>query len=123
MASLASRPRRDSRFIVTAGRMLLVVLAGVLLCNSVLAQSRLIPDAARRGFIRHVQSQVISIDGNPTYLSPGANIRDTRNLIIVPTAMPPDGALADYLLDINGQVHRVWLLTPEEAAIPRPAAP
>jgi hypothetical protein len=101
--------------------MLLAGLVGMLLCNSVLSQSRLIPEAARRGLIRHVQSQVISIDGNPAYLSPGANIRDTRNLIIVPTAMPPDGALADYLLDVNGQVHRVWLLTPEEAAVPRPA--
>jgi hypothetical protein len=30
----------------------------------------------------------------------------------------PRGALVKYTLDGAGQIHRVWLLTPEEAAAP-----
>jgi hypothetical protein len=100
---------------------LLAAVIGALFCGSAVAQFRQIPDTALRGVIRHVQSLVVSIDGTPISLSPGSNIRDTNNFIIVPTALPPAGALADYLVDVNGQIHRVWLLTPQEAAIPRPS--
>lgn len=120
MASPATRPGNNRRFAAAWARVLLAAVFGMLLCGSATAQFRQIPDTALRGMIRHVQSLMVSIDGTPISLSPGANIRDTNNLIIVPTALPPAGALADYLLDVNGQIHRVWLLTPQEAAIPRP---
>jgi len=50
-------------------------------------------------------------------LAPGAQIRNAANLIIVPTALPPD-ALVRYLVDAQGMVMRVWILTPQEAAQP-----
>ncbi len=122
MASPATRASRNSLFTAAWTRLLMAALVGMLFCGSATAQFRQIPDAAQRGVIRHVQSLLVSIDGTTVSLSPGANIRDTSNLIIVPTALPPGGALADYLLDVNGQIHRVWLLTPQEAAIPRPSS-
>ena len=121
MASPAIRSSRNSRITAAWARVWLAAVVGALLCGSAAAQFRQIPDTALRGVIRHVQSLVVSIDGTPISLSPGSNIRDTNNLIIVPTALPPAGALAGYLLDVNGQIHRVWLLTPQEAAIPRPS--
>jgi hypothetical protein len=50
-------------------------------------------------------------------LSASAQSRGQNNLIIVPMSLPP-GALVKYTLDGNGQIHRVWVLTPEEAAAP-----
>ncbi len=83
------------------------------------AQLRTLPEDAKRGNIQHVTETLVSIDGQEMRLAPGATIRNQQNLIIVPTALPREGAEAQYLLDGNGQISRVWLLTPEEAARPR----
>jgi len=78
------------------------------------AQVRSIPQDARVGQIRHLQEMVVEIDGAAQQLAPGAQIRDASNRIIVPTAIP-SGTRVKYLVDANGQVHRVWILTSEEA--------
>jgi hypothetical protein len=78
------------------------------------AQVRSIPEDARVGEIRHLQEMVVEIDGTPQQLAPGAQIRDASNRIITPAAIPP-GTRVKYLVDATGQVHRVWILTPEEA--------
>jgi hypothetical protein len=99
-------------------RMLLALLICALaLPAGVMAQQRRIPDEARRGNIVHVQDTVVQIDGTAMRLSPGAQIRSRENLFIVPMSLPP-GALVKYTLDAGGQVHRVWVLTQEEAAAP-----
>lgn len=85
--------------------------------SAALAQLRMVPADAERGEIRHVQGMTIAIDGTERQLAPGAQIRDTSNLLIVPTAIPP-GSLAKYTVDANGMVRRVWILTPQEAAQP-----
>ena len=78
------------------------------------AQVRSIPQDARVGQIRHLQDMVVEIDGAAQQLAPGAQIRDASNRIILPIAIP-SGTLVKYLVDANGQVQRVWILTPEEA--------
>jgi len=78
------------------------------------AQVRSIPEDAKVGQIRHLQEMLVEIDGTPQQLAPGAQIRDTSNRIIMPTAIPP-GTLVKYLVDAAGQVQKVWILTPEEA--------
>jgi len=45
----------------------------------------------------------------------GAQIRDASNLIVQPGAVPPR-TLVKYTLDSEGYVHRVWILTQQEAA-------
>ena len=77
---------------------------------------RPIPTEARLATIQHVQDMVVSLNGTRVLIAPGGLIRDSNNLIIVPSALPRDGALARFTLDANGQVFRVWLLTREEAA-------
>jgi hypothetical protein len=83
-----------------------------------LAQVRVIPATAKRGEIRHVQDMLVEIDGKRMMLAPGAQIRNTANLLIVPTALPPRGAHVKYQLDAQGMVSRVWILTRQEAAQP-----
>ena len=81
------------------------------------AQVRRIPDDAKRGKIVHIQDSMVEIDGRPMRLAAGAQSRSRDNLIIVPTSLPP-GALVKYTVDASGQVHRIWVLTPDEAAAP-----
>ena len=98
------------------------ILLAVLICALappavVLAQTRQIPDIAKRGHISHVRGPIVEIDGQQMRLSAGAQIRSGSNLIIMPASLPP-GALVKYVLDATGQIHRIWLLTPTEAATP-----
>jgi hypothetical protein len=62
----------------------------------------------------------VTVDDKAMQLAAGAIIRDQQNLIIVPVTIPREGAWAAYNLDRDGQVFRVWLLTPLELARPRP---
>ena len=98
-------------------RRLLVLAALSALAVNAGAQLRTLPADAERGEVRHVQGMTIAIDGAERQLAPGAQIRSASNLIIVPSAIPPD-SLAKYTLDANGLVRRVWILTPQEAAQP-----
>jgi hypothetical protein len=62
----------------------------------------------------------VSVDDKAMQLAAGATIRNQRNLIIVPMSIPREGAWADYMLDRDGRIFRVWLLTPDELARPKP---
>jgi hypothetical protein len=94
------------------------LLAAVfLLCASatVLAQLRSVPPEAKRGVMRHLQDMVVQIDNSRARLSPGAQIRDIHNRLVLPTAIPP-GSIVRYRADAQGLVSEVWILTPQEAA-------
>ena len=79
-----------------------------------------IPAESYRGVIRHLNGMTVAIDQKPTRLTTGAQIRNQLNLIIVPTALPQNGAWADYTLNADGEIFRAWLLTPDELARPKP---
>ena len=100
----------------------LALLPALLWAVSVLAQTRPspIPQDSRRGYIRHVQEMAVIVDDKAMQLAAGAIIRDRQNLIIVPVTIPREGAWAAYNLDRDGQIFRVWLLTPDELARPVP---
>ena len=98
---------------------LLPVLFGAV---AVFAQTRPspIPEDSRRGYIRHVEEMAVTVDDKAMQLAAGATVRNQQNLIIVPMSIPRGGAWADYVLDRDGQILRVWLLTPGERAQPKP---
>jgi hypothetical protein len=93
----------------------LVVLLVALLAVPAAAQLRTIPKDARLAEIRHVQANIIELNGVQVPLAPGAQIRDTSNRIVMPVAVPA-GVLVRYRLNDNGQVRDVWILSREEAA-------
>jgi len=99
---------------------LLYLIGALVLSQGALAQLRQIPANTERGWLRHVQESVITIDDKQVQLAPGATIRNQQNMIVVPVSLPREGALAEYQLDASGQVARAWLLTPEEAAREKP---
>jgi len=81
------------------------------------AQARNIPEQAKGGAITHLQGMIVSINGVAVRLAPGVQIRDQDNRLVVPTAVPP-GSQVKYLLDQDGFVRQVWILTPQEARQP-----
>jgi hypothetical protein len=101
----------------------LVLLPALLFGAVALAQSRHIPEDAKRGYVRHLEGMTLSVDGRAMRLAAGATIRNRRNLIIVPMSLPSDGAWADYVLDRNGQIFTVWILTAEELERTRSPSP
>jgi len=92
---------------------LVVLLAFVGFSTAAMAQLRTIPKDAQLGVIRHLESMVVEIDGKPRELSPGAQIRDPDNRLVVPGALT-EKSHARYLVDSTGKVFRVWILSPRE---------
>jgi len=107
----------------SSGAAYFALVPALMIGAGALAQSRAIPEDAKRGYVRHVEGMTVTVDGTAMRLAPGATIRNRRNLIIVPASLPNDGAWADYELDRNGQILRVWLLTEEELEQTRSPTP
>ena len=101
-----------------------LLAAAILLCASaaVLAQLRTVPPHAVRAEMWHLQDRLVQIDKARVLLSPGAQIRDAHNRLVLPVAVPP-GSVVKFLADPMGHVHRVWILSPQEAADTAPPKP
>jgi hypothetical protein len=83
------------------------------------AQFRSIPADAKRATLNQIQGATATINGKNVQMAVGLQIRDGRNMIVVPTAVPAN-LVVKYLLDGQGQVFRLWILSPAEAAQPDP---
>lgn len=59
---------------------------------------------------------VITVDGKPDRLSPGARIRDLNNMMVLSGTLAGKTVYTVYRRDGMGLVHEVWLLTAEEYA-------
>ncbi len=80
---------------------------------------RAMPAEAKKAVIGFAARGVVEVAGNAVRLGPGAQIRDTENRIVLPSHLSGKYR-ARVQFDNNGEVRRVWLLTPEEAAAPDP---
>ena len=92
----------------------------LLMCaGAALAQERPrpIPEAAKSGTMSHVEDMTVEIDGQKQRLAPGAQIRDESNRIVMPAAVPA-GSKVKYIVDDDGMLRQVWILTPEEKEKP-----
>ena len=103
------------RYRVMRRNLLALLICALAVSAAAVAQLRQIPDFAKRGNIVHIQEAIVEIDGKSMRLSAAAQIRSRDNLIIVPMSLPR-GALVKYTQDGAGRIHRVWVLTPAEAA-------
>lgn len=84
---------------------------------------RQFPPNVRRGTLVVVQPPIITLNGRPARLSPGARIRGTNGLLHMSGTLLNQSLLVNYLLEPGGMVHEVWILTPAEAAQPVQSAP
>ena len=116
-------PTVPQRHLLPLGR----ALSGTLLalaCGAAWAQpapvtptdtmTRQFPAQARRGVVLFVAPPVIEVDGRADRLSPGARVRSTDNLIVLPAELTGLQACVNFTREATGQVHEVWMLRPEE---------
>ena len=110
---------RHCREIVRVLRLALCFLLAGLSFQLALAAPRPFPAAAKKVDMVFSGSAQVSVGGDARLLSPGAQIRDTSNRIVLHSYIKGEYTVR-ALIDNNGQVHRVWILTPEEIAVPDP---
>ena len=96
----------------------------LLIATAAAAQLRTLPKDAQYGELRHLQAMYVELNGQQVQLSPGAQIRDVDNRLVLPASLPQKVQVV-YLVDGAGLVYRVWILSPEEQkqAPPRPLQP
>jgi len=106
-------------------RFLTALAAAACLCAPAAAQvQRAFPQNALRGAIVMGVAPEIQLNGERARLAPGARIRDTNNMAIVPGGLVGGRYLVNYTFDTSGLVKDVWILRPEEAAVrPWPTTP
>ena len=61
----------------------------------------------------NLESMVVELNGKPVQLSPGAQIRDTNNRLVLPASLT-EKVQVGYMLDGAGLLYRVWILSPQE---------
>jgi len=94
------------------------IILAALLIASVALGARPFPPGVKKAFMdQPPHANTVTLGGKVFRLAPGAQIRDRRNLIVMPSAVT-DPAVVRYLLDGRGEVRRLWILTPEEAEQP-----
>jgi hypothetical protein len=80
------------------------------------AQLRTLPANAKRATTGQQQAlPYIDIGGKVARLAPGGVIYDQNNRSIVHSALPPGTDVA-FTVDMNGDVARIYILTPVEQA-------
>ena len=89
--------------------------SSVLLAGIAHAQLRTLPDSAKRATVGEQQYALPFIDlgGTRVKLAPGGVIYDQNNRTLVHNALP-SGADVAYTIDMNGDIARIYILTPFE---------
>jgi hypothetical protein len=77
--------------------------------------ARQFPTAAKRGILEVTQPPYVLLNGAQQQLSPGARVRGTTNTTVMSGSLVGQRLLVNYLLNLQGQVHEVWILTDAEA--------
>ena len=80
---------------------------------------RPIPVAAKKVVMTFSGSASVMVGSTARLLSPGAQIRDRQNRIVLPSHVAGEYKVR-ALIDNRGQIHRVWILTSDEIAAPDP---
>ena len=94
---------------------ILAAALGLACVMQVLAE-RNFPDHARRGNLTAYAYPSMKIGEHTYHLAAGSRIVNQQNLIVMPASLRVQTAPVMYLLDISGDLSRIWLLTDEEAA-------
>lgn len=93
----------------------------MLLCASLcaFAQLRAIPPQAVKATMQPPQDGLVVVGKYTFRLAPGAQIRSADNRILLPV-MIGSAQVVRYLLDANGDLFRVWILSTDELDQPAP---
>lgn len=79
---------------------------------------RTLPPESQKGVMSSFGFGQVVIDGKLLPLSPGAQIRNELNMIVMPSMMQAGPVKVRYQTDPAGYVFRVWILSVTEASLP-----
>lgn len=96
-------------------RLLMIFLLATLAFSAVAAE-RDFPAATLRGKLTITDYPNVTVSGNALRLSPGSRIWNTEQLTQIPNSLGADTYLVNYTLNPQGDIDRVWILTPDEAS-------
>lgn len=88
---------------------------------SVAAYERPFPLNAKRGTMTPATYPTVIINGKERQLSPGAQVFSINNTIDMPNTLQGSNSAVNFTENNQGQIHRIWLLSPQEASKPLPA--
>ena len=94
-------------------RCLILLLAAGAVASA--SAAREFPVKAKRGDMKAYQYPFMKIGDKTLRLSAGSRIFNEQNMIIMPASLQKQSAPVMVVIDMNGQLSEVWLLTPEEA--------
>ncbi len=83
---------------------------------------RTFPPKAQRGTLQVVTPPDVLLDSKAARLSPGARIRGANGMLAMSASLVGQTLPVMYLLEPQGMLHEVWVLTEVEAKL-IPAAP
>ena len=96
--------------------LLLLMVACLLSTGTGYAQLRTLPANAKRTTVGQPQMlPYVELGGKVVRLAPGGVIYDQNNRTIVHGALPADADVV-FTTDMNGDVARIYILTPQEQA-------
>jgi hypothetical protein len=87
------------------------------------AFERPFPPIAKRGTLSTVNYPTIAINDKVRQLSVGAWIKNENNTIDMPASLGGRKFTVNYTENNQGEIDRVWILSPEEARKPAPNQP
>jgi hypothetical protein len=99
----------------------LCISALVLLCQPAFALERLFPPIAKRGQLSLESYPTVLLNQKERRLSAGAWIRNQNNTIDMPVSLRGQTYTVNYTENGQGEIDRVWILTPQEAQQAAPA--
>ena len=100
-------------------------VALLLLATTPAIAERSFPPAAKRGELKAHEYPRYQIGKAIYRISAGGKIFNELNMIIMPVSLQKQKAQVMYLIDMNGNLSALWLLTKAEAAkhpLPKPTA-
>lgn len=107
---------------MAAQRILSTLAIAAALAASLPAQAldRLFPPNVKRGTLSNVDFPSVSLNGSQRKLAPGAWIRNENNTIDMPVTLRGREFIVNYTENPQGEIDRVWILSPAEASAPLP---
>jgi len=101
-------------------RLFSCIALGLALVAPAHALDRLFPPQTKRGDMSNVDFPTVKIDGAERKLAAGAWIKNENNTIDMPVTLRGRQFTVNYTEDNEGNVNRVWILSPAEASVPLP---
>ena len=117
MNRCAGTPSRSARWLVVGASTLTLLATGAAQAQV----TRQFPPNVLRGDLVVTTAPEVQINGQAARLSPGARIHNsTNNALVLSASLSGQKWRVNYVCDMQGLVHQVWLLTEQEAREPRP---